>query len=40
MNRFARELFSALIPELCALCRQPVENSRDCPFCVDCLLKW
>ena len=28
------------MPELCALCRQPVENPRDCPFCVDCLLKW
>lgn len=36
----AREIFAALMPELCALCRRPVENPRDCPFCVDCLLKW
>lgn len=40
IKELTREMLSALMPELCALCRQPVENPRDCPFCVDCLLKW
>ena len=35
-----REIVAAFLPEICALCRQPVENSRECPFCLQCFMKW
>lgn len=35
-----KEIIAAFLPEICALCRQPVENSRECPFCLDCFMKW
>ena len=40
MNEFCRNIAAAFLPERCALCRRPVENSRECPFCRDCLIKW